>query len=1177
MNRRSRLGLLLMLAMLMSIGVSAQTISGSIAGTVTDQAGAALSGAAVKIVEGAKSITLSATTDSEGRFVFPTVTPGTYTLSIEASGFKRSERTGLLLVANDKLTLGDIPLDVGATSETVTVTAEATVVQSESAERSYAIQGEIVQNIAVNGRGFVNLASIATGVVFNNNVANSDAITNVSANGLRTSANNLQLDGVAIVDTGNNGTMISVNLDAIAEFKVLTSNYQAEFGRSAGAQISAVTKGGGRDFHGSFYAFRRHDGMNANTWLNNRNSTATNRINKPRLDQRDIGYTIGGPVYIPGVFNKNRDKLFFFFSQEHQKRFIPPAAPVRVTVPTALERAGDFSQTRDNAGNLFPYIRDYTLNLPCNAGNTTGCFADGGVLGKIPTNRIYPLGLNILKMYPLPNRTGTVGFNYETEVPASRPERQDLFRGDWNVTDAWRVSGKYLYNKRQVVEPYGSFVLGTNMPDFQALYPNDRYSFTGTVTGTISSTLVFEATFGQSHNSIDILPGNSKFNRAGFGLGGIPLLFPNAVQIDSPPRFIFNGGRIANGPNIGSNNSPFYNFNTTRDFAASVAKIAGSHNFKAGVFWQNSFKPQSSFAANNGDYNFVDNAANPFDSQFGFANAATGVYNTFNQASDYVIGKYRYNNIEWFVQDNWKATSRLTLDYGVRFYFIEPTFGENDTFAFFDPASYDKSKQPKLIQPGCLNNLTTCSGANRIGINPVNGQVLPSVKIGTFAPGSGTPFQGMSVVNERVVNTPSIKLAPRVGFAYDVFGDGKTSIRGGIGFFFDRFNDDQILQMVEMPPNMITATANFTTIKDLLSTPLSVSPIGVFGIQRDYDPPTVYNYSFGIQRDIGFKTVVDVSYVGSLARHMLQRRSINSVPYGGRFATSAADLTIAAPASGDRTPLPDNFLRPYLGYGDINYLEFASNSNYHALQTSINRRFSNSFSLGVAYTWSKAMDLVDGNGNNINPFIDPKVRNYGKAGFDRTHNMTINYIYKVPGLSSRLGNNGIAKQVFDNWEISGITTFLSGSPLGIGYSLVQGTDIIGGSGGGLDSRVVLIGNPILPKGERTFSKFFNTGAVRPPTRAELGIGNAAKDLIRGPGTNNWDISLFKTFELTRDGGVRLQYRLETFNTFNHTQFNGVDTSGRFDLNTGAQVNALFGSYTSAANARRIVMALKLMF
>src|SRR5262249_22368652 len=301
-----RSALFSLLALVRPLVAAAHPMSGSIAGNFTAPNQAAISNATVKITDESKSFTLSATTDAEGRFVFPQVPPGTYKLSVEATGFKKLERTGILLVANDKLTLGDIVVQVGATSETVTVTAEATLVQAESAERSYAIQGEIVRNIAVNGRGFINLASIATGVVFNNNVGNSDAITNVAANGLRTSANNLQLDGVAIVDTGNNGTMISVNLDAIAEFKVLTSNYQAEFGRSAGAQISAVTRGGEKEFHGSFYTFRRHDGMNANTWLNNRNSTPTNHINKPRLDQRDIGYTIGGPAYIPHVFNKNK-------------------------------------------------------------------------------------------------------------------------------------------------------------------------------------------------------------------------------------------------------------------------------------------------------------------------------------------------------------------------------------------------------------------------------------------------------------------------------------------------------------------------------------------------------------------------------------------------------------------------------------------------------------------------------------------------------------------------------------------------------------------------------------------------------------------------------------------------------------------------------------------------------
>src|SRR5262245_18855186 len=427
---RIRLSCLFILVLALTSVAVAQTTSGSIAGNITDPNRAALSGATVKIADAGKGFTLTATTDSEGRFVFPTVPPATYTLAVEAQGFKKLERTGLVLVANDKLTLGDIALEVGATSETVTITAEATQVQAESAERSYAIQLEQLEKIGVNGPGFVSLASVAPGIIFNTNNGSGEGIQNIAANGLRTSANNVMLDGVAIVDTGNNGTMIAVNLAAVAEFKVLTSNYQAEFGRSAGAQISAVTKGGTKNFHGSFYGLRRHDGLAANTWINNRDSTPTNRINKPRLDQRDIGYNIGGPVYIPRVFNEDKEKFFFFFAQEHQKRFIPPAGPVRVTVPTDLERRGDFSKSVDSAGQSFPFIRDYTTNLPCSASDTRGCFQDGGVIGKIPANRLFAPGINILKIYPSPNTTGQ-GFNYITEVGSDQNQRQDLYRGDW--------------------------------------------------------------------------------------------------------------------------------------------------------------------------------------------------------------------------------------------------------------------------------------------------------------------------------------------------------------------------------------------------------------------------------------------------------------------------------------------------------------------------------------------------------------------------------------------------------------------------------------------------------------------------------------------------------------------------------------------------------------------------
>ena len=376
---QKRLTSFLIFALVVTSTAAAQTTSGSIAGSVVDQQQGAIVNATVKVADDSKGFSQTAATDKEGRFVFPQLPPGTYTLSVEATGFKKLQRAGIALVANDKLALGDVMVEVGAASETISVTGGATQIQAESAERSYAVQGAAIQNIAVNGRGFTPLASLAPGVIFNTNTGSADAVQNIFANGLRGSANNLQLDGVSIMDTGNNGTLLNISLDSIAEFKVLTSDYQAEYGRAAGAQLSAVTRGGSTDFHGSFYTFRRHDGMNANTWINNRDSTAVNHINKPRLDQRDIGYTIGGPVYIPKLFNESKQKLFFFFSQEYQKRFLPPASPTRVTVPTALERAGDFSKSVDSSGNPFPFIRDSTTNLPCSATNTAGCFKDGGI------------------------------------------------------------------------------------------------------------------------------------------------------------------------------------------------------------------------------------------------------------------------------------------------------------------------------------------------------------------------------------------------------------------------------------------------------------------------------------------------------------------------------------------------------------------------------------------------------------------------------------------------------------------------------------------------------------------------------------------------------------------------------------------------------------------------------
>ncbi len=1199
MHRITKLSCLFFLALALTASALAQTTSGSISGNIADPNQAAVAGATVTVSDESKGFSISATTDKEGRFVFPSLSPGTYKLSVEAKGFKKSERTGVQLVANDKLTLGDLALEVGATSETVTVTAEATLVQSESAERSHAIQGEIVQNIAVNGRGFISLASIATGVVFNNNVGNSDAITNIAANGLRTSANNLQLDGVAIVDTGNNGTMISVNLDAIAEFKVLTSNYQAEYGRSAGAQISAVSKGGTKDFHGSFYAFRRHDGMNANTWINNRNSTPTNRINKPRLDQRDIGYTIGGPAYIPGLFNEDKEKFFFFFSQEHQKRFTPPTTPVNVRVPTALERAGDFSQTTDNTGALYPYIRDYTLNAPCNATNQTGCFRDGGVLGRIPANRLYPLGLKILSIYPTANISiPGANYNYQTQEPTSAPQRQDLYRGDWIISNNWRATGKYLYNKNGPIQPYGSFVLGTNLPDYATKFPNNRYSVTGTVTGSLSPTAVVEITFGQSHNFIDILPNNPKFNKAGLGLSAIPVLFPGAVQLDLPPQFVY-GGRIANAPNIGSNNAPFYNFNTTRDWSVNLSKVAGSHNFKFGGFWQNSFKPQSSFANNNGQYNFSDNASNPFDSQFGFANAATGVYNTFNQASAYVIGKYRYNNIEAYAQDNWKLTSKLTLDYGMRFYWIQPQFDEDLQASNFLPSRFNSSNASALFRPVCVGNANPCSGDNRRAVDPrliVPGFVpsaantLASVFIGRLVPNSGVLTNGVlqagAGLEKGVYRNRGLQFAPRFGFAYDVTGKQSLVIRGGLGVFYDRPQGNTVFDLVRNPPVTLEPTLNFGLMQQLNSGQLLLAPPSLVAFDRQGKVPTSYAYNLGIQYKLPFDSVLDVSYVGTSAQHQLQRRNINAPDYGAGFLASNQDPTSTASATllGARA-LPVDFLRPYQGFGNISFIEPSSSSNYHSLQTSVQRRYTKGLLVGVNYTWSKVLgtqtnDLPGINGFGAPHVLDQRRANYAPLDFDRTHNFNINFVWDLP----KATDNKSVGYVANGWQLSGIYRYQTGAPYNLGAT-VNGLSQYGLTGTSQleGHRIVLLRNPGSGNNSSTPYQQFDVGAFASPNFGSFSY-ESGRNFMRFAPINSWDLALSKEFRVKER--FRFEARLDAFNAFNHTQFDGINTGAVFSGVNSTTITNLaneqtnrtgFGAVTSARPPRNLQWSLRFQF
>lgn len=1115
------------------------TITGTITGNVLDSTGQAVAGARVTITSVNTAEVRSAVTNEIGAFTLAAVQPDTYNLRIEQRGFKTYTRNRIVVSANERVAVGDLTLQVGDVTETISVTADVAQVQTNSSEHSAELTTNQLKNLTARGREVVSLLRTIPGVQYQpdqDSTGGSYGTGTPNIAGASSNTNILAVDGVVSNDQGTPNVFSSVTtLDAIGEVKVLLNNYQAEYAGNGGAVVQVVTKSGTREFHGGAYYYGRNEDLNANDFFSNRSN-----VQRPRYRYNTIGATFGGPIYIPGHWNRDRNKLFGFYNIE-QMYISTPGGLRQYTMPTTLERRGDFSQTLDVSGKLIP-ITDTTTHTPF-PGNV------------IPQSRLNPNGQALMNVLPLPNfdnRAITGGnYNYLIQEVLNDPKRSQLFKIDYVPTDKDRffVRGK-TWNAQQ--EGYAVAAGATPTGFFGQCY---CFTESGIATGwtrLFGPHVVMEIDTGLRHNHEFWTPYGSPNeidkvlrSKIGYNLGQ---WYPSANVNGYIPRYSFGG--VPSAPNVSYDNRLLTGgTDFTFNFNDNVTISHGAHNIKVGwdVYRIREYEGEQSIFS--GTFNFGRDVLNPLDSNYAFSNAALGVFDSYTESNARYGANMRQSLVEWFAQDSWKVNRRLNLDYGIRWTWAgEMNPARPGQQSVFMRSLYDPKQAPPLYVP-------VTQGGVKYAQNPITGELLPGVYSGAFVPGVGNPAPGAATSGDKnvptgFVNNPGVLWGPRLGFAYDVFGNGKTAIRGGAAILYNP-RLSKWGNMVNNPPAIFTPITYYGDMRTFLQSAGVLSPSNTQGFNINNKTPDNYNLTLGVQQDMGHSILLDVSYLGVLGQHIPQTLALNTVPYGTHFLPQYAGLT-------------DNFFRPYPGYNGISWIDNAYNSNYHALLISVNRRFANSFEFGFSYTLSKFLDYT-----GIPQYRPLRDWSYGYDGSDQRHNAVFNFTWSMPRASRLAGGNRAVKWMFDDWELSGIAQWVTGTPAGIGFSTVQSTDLTGGGDG---QRVDVVGDGFA--NGHTFYHWFNPAAFALPGKGDP--GNASKNSVRNPGVNNTDLALSKRFPVKGEGRY-FQLRWEAYNAFNHTQYAGINTSARFDLTTGAQVNSLFGQVTSTRTPRVMQGSLRFTF
>ncbi len=1176
----SRVRFIVPLALAMTVALSflagpapAQSTAATVSGTVKDPSGAMVPEATVNLTNADTHQSRTFHTNGAGQFVAPDVDEGTYSVTIEKQGFSKLQRDGIAVAPQDRLSLGEMILQVGATSSTVSVSADAgqLELQADSGERSEAVTNTQLRDIALNGRNIHDLAKLIPGVAYPGGaaeVSNLSAIGNYSINGARVTMKDMTVDGSSITRTDQQAQQVTINPDAIGEVKILTSNYQAEYGKAAGGIVTVSTKGGSQQFHFDARYFRRHDSMNANSYFNN-------LAGHPRALYRYnyYGFDVGGPIYMPkklGGFNSTKTKLFFFYNEEWYKQLTPQASANNVEMPTAAERNGDFSQSVN--GNGAPIIvRDSGNCLGTNGTGTPNPFP-GNV---IPKSCMFPGSQSVLNFFPMPNTTiGGNLYNYTSQVSSHYPRREDIVRIDYQINEKNRIYGRFINNYDDQILSYGTTTLSYNFPTPGPVNRSGSgYNMAFNWTYSITPTLVNEAIYGHGIFTTNIVASTDGFSRAATGIT-TPLLFPNAnAPYDIIPSMTFGGLTNQTSPSVSINGSPFFQQIPSDNVTDNLTKVSGKHTIKGGFYFYKAtaFNTPQSPAQASVDYtsSLGTNANFPLDSGDPFSNALLGVFTSYTQASQKVATNSVYNTYEWYLQDTWRVSSHLTLDYGVRFSYLGPVNDLGQREEYFEPNLWNPAQAVRLYTPVLVGGAVRVVDPGNVPATLTAADTLPSNYLGLIVPNSGNPTNGLVSAKNFLTGgyNSVVHAAPRFGFAWTPIKD--TVVRGGFANSFDRSRTDQDNNEAQSPPNVLTPVLYYGTLNNINATTANGprGTIGLTAVSPSSNVPHVYSFNLGIQRNIGLGTVLDVAYVGSLGRDLEQVINLNAVPYGATFKAASQDLADYAnnviPGVQPNLPtaysnaglsfdgvnaLPQDFLRPYTGYGDISYRNNGASSNYNALQVSVNRHLSKGLVVGGAYSFSKNFLTNNSDSDSVNPF-NTRAYEYRLAASDQKHSLVVNYIYKIPGVSQHLGNNFLAKGALDGWELSGVSIFRTGTPIELSPTI-----------SGVNTGQVITGS-------YTFGPlFYQNSAVIVPNVGNNGdhininsvyLGQPGelapwpRTYIRGPGTNNTDLSIYKNFRITGDGKKYLQLRLEGFNVFNHTQFSGYNTTTNMTTSSGA--------------------------